>query len=101
MMLWLRPKAADEIIFGNVNRPLCFIQVPSKRLEKDTGTQVNNITFIVIADKVFGIPVYAIGQTINTHDSNMDSESNQKSSQKRLKMCGALKVSFGLTSAIA
>ena len=67
MMLRLRLKAADEIIFGNVNHPLRFIQVPSKRLEKDTETQVNDITFIVIADKVFGIPVYAIGQTINTY----------------------------------
>ena len=50
-------KAVDEIIFGNVNRPLHFIQIPSKRLKKDTGTQVNNSTFIFIADKVFRFPV--------------------------------------------
>ena len=36
---------------------LCFIQIPSKRLKKDTRTQENNSTFIFIADKVFGLPV--------------------------------------------
>ena len=46
-------KAADEIIFGNVNR-LCFIQNPSKRLKKDTGTRVNNSTFIFIDIKRLG-----------------------------------------------
>ena len=40
----------------NLNR-LGFIQIPSKRLKKDTGTQVNNNTFIFIADKAFGTPV--------------------------------------------
>ena len=38
------------------NRPR-FIQIPSKRLKKDTRTQENKSTFIFIADKVFGFPV--------------------------------------------
>ena len=36
---------------------LRFIQISSKRLKKDTRTQVNNSTFIFIADKVFGFLV--------------------------------------------
>ena len=40
----------------NLNR-LRFIQIPSKRLKKDAGTQVNNSTFTFIADKVFVVPV--------------------------------------------
>ena len=40
----------------NLNR-LRFIQIISKRLKKDAGTQVNNSTFIFIADKVFAFPV--------------------------------------------
>ena len=47
---------AGEIIFGNVNR-LRFIQIPSKRLKKDTGTQVYKSTLICIAGKVFGFLV--------------------------------------------
>ena len=43
----------------NVNR-LRVIQIPSKGLKKDAGTQVNNSTFIFIADKVFGFPVYIL-----------------------------------------
>ena len=34
------------------------MKIPSKRLKKDIVTQVNNTTFIVIADKVFGFPVF-------------------------------------------
>ena len=33
------------------------INVLSKRLKKETRTQVNNSTFIFIADKVLGFPV--------------------------------------------
>ena len=33
------------------------INVLSKRLKKETRTQVNHSTFIFIADKVFGFPV--------------------------------------------
>ena len=44
------------MIIENVNR-LRFIQIPSRQFKKDTGTQVNNSTFIFIADKVFGFPV--------------------------------------------
>ena len=40
----------------NLNRPR-FIQIPSKRLKKDTGTQVNNSTFIFITGKVLVFPV--------------------------------------------
>ena len=40
----------------NLNRLIYFIQIPSKRLKKDTGAQVNNSTFIFIADKVFRVP---------------------------------------------
>ena len=35
----------------DVRKKLSFIKIPSKRLQKDTGTQVNNSTFIFIADK--------------------------------------------------
>ena len=43
-----------------VNDVTRIIQIPSKRLKKDTGAQVNNSTFIFIADKVFGLPVYRV-----------------------------------------
>ena len=47
-----------ELIVNDVTRNrLRFIQIPSKRLKKDTGTQVSNSTFVFIADKVFGFPV--------------------------------------------
>ena len=50
--LWL---IVNEVT-RNLNR-LRFIQIPSKRLKKDAGTQVNNSAFILIADKVFAFPV--------------------------------------------
>ena len=50
-----------ELIVNDVTRNLnClrFIQIPFKRLRKDTGTQVNNSTlFIFVTDKMFGLPV--------------------------------------------
>ena len=36
---------------SNTRNRLRFIQIPAKRLKKDTRTQVNNSTFIFIADK--------------------------------------------------
>ena len=42
---------------SNTRNRLRFIQIPSKRLKKDTRTQENKGTFIFIADKVFGCPV--------------------------------------------
>ena len=47
----------DEMVNDVTRNRLRFIQIPSKRLKKDTRTQVNNSTFIFIADKVFGLPV--------------------------------------------
>ena len=41
-----------ELIFN-----LRFIQIPSKWLKNDKETQVNNGTFIFIADKVSRFPV--------------------------------------------
>ena len=49
-----------ELIVNDVSRNLnrCFfIQIPSERHTKYTGTQVNTSIVIFIADKVFGFPV--------------------------------------------
>ena len=45
-----------QMKYSEVNR-LRSIEIPSKRLKKDTGTQVNNSSFIFIADKLCGFPV--------------------------------------------
>ena len=47
----------DYIVNDVTRKRLRFIQIPPKRLKKDTSTQVNKSTFIFIADKVFGFPV--------------------------------------------
>ena len=50
----------SKIVNDVTRNHLHFIQISTKRLKKDTGTQVNNSTFIFIADKVFGFPVVFI-----------------------------------------
>ena len=42
-----------KIVKDVTRKRLRFIQIPSKRLKKDTRTQVNNSTAIFIADEVF------------------------------------------------
>ena len=64
-------------MFNDVTRNrLRFIQVPSKRLKKDTRTQVNNSTFIFIAEKVFGFPVAIIKKCLKALNCCLGNQDN-------------------------